>query len=139
LLPSCPRTEKCRWRGTSIWNVLANIERDAGNLAAGTEAKAKAIASYLAYRRDGGENHYADGRIALAVTQSLLAGDVPKAASILRELAADPDAAKFLPFIRALQAIVAGSRDHTLADAPELDHTMAAEILLLIEALEKSR
>ena len=41
------------------------------------------------------------------------------------------------PFIQALQAIVAGSRDRTLADAPELDHTMAAEILFLIETLEK--
>ena len=40
-------------------------------------------------------------------------------------------------FIRALQAIVAGSRDRTLADDPDLDYGMAAEILLLIETLEK--
>jgi hypothetical protein len=37
----------------------------------------------------------------------------------------------------ALQAIVAGSRDRTLADAPDLTYTMAAEILFLIETLEK--
>ena len=37
----------------------------------------------------------------------------------------------------ALQAIVAGSRDRTLADAPDLHYTMAAEILFLIETLEK--
>ena len=42
------------------------------------------------------------------------------------------------PFLQSLQAIVAGSRDHTLADAPDLDHTMAAEILFLIESLEKA-
>ena len=42
-------------------------------------------------------------------------------------------------FIRALQAIVAGRRDRTLADAPDLDFGMAAEILFLIETLEKSR
>jgi hypothetical protein len=41
------------------------------------------------------------------------------------------------PFIQALQAIVAGSRDRTLADAPDLNYTMAAEILFLIETLEK--
>ena len=44
----------------------------------------------------------------------------------------------FRPFIHALQAIVAGSRDRTLADAPDLDYTMAAEILFLIETLEKA-
>ena len=32
-------------------------------------------------------------------------------------------------------AVVAGSRDHALADQPEMDYTMAAEILLLIETL----
>ena len=32
-------------------------------------------------------------------------------------------------------AVVAGSRDPALADQPELDYTMAAEILLLIETM----
>ncbi len=41
------------------WSILADIETDAGNPAAAAEAKGKAIASYLAYRRDGGENHAA--------------------------------------------------------------------------------
>lgn len=40
---------------------------------------------------------------------------------------------------RPLQAIVAGSRDRSLADAPDLHYTMAAEILWLIEALEAGR
>ena len=72
------------------------------------------------------------------MTQSLLAGDPAAAASLLQQLAADSEAAVAQsPFIRALQAIVAGSRDRTLADAPDLDYTMAAEILFLIETLEK--
>ncbi len=120
------------------WSILADIETDAGNPAAAAEAKAKAIACYLAYRRDGGENHYQDGRISLAVTKSLLADDPAAAAALLQQLAANPDAARPLPFIHALQAIVSGSRDRTLVDAPELDHTMAAEILFLIETLEKA-
>ena len=53
------------------WSILADIETDAGNPTAAAEAKSKAIASYLAYRRDGGENHTTPGRIALTVTQSL--------------------------------------------------------------------
>jgi tetratricopeptide (TPR) repeat protein len=60
------------------WATLARFEKDADNPAAAAEANGKAIACYLAYRRDGGENHDAPGRIALAVTQSLLAGNRPK-------------------------------------------------------------
>jgi hypothetical protein len=72
------------------------------------------------------------------VTQSLLASDAPTAASLLQQLAADSDLPSHArTFIRALQAIVAGSRDRSLADAPDLDYTMAAEILVLIEILEK--
>jgi hypothetical protein len=60
------------------------------------------------------------------------------AASLLEQLTADPKLpSRPHPFIQALQAIVAGSRDRTLADAPELDYTMAAEVLFLIETLER--
>jgi tetratricopeptide (TPR) repeat protein len=117
------------------WTTLAAIETDSGNAAAAAEAKGKAIACYLAYRRDGGENHNPDGRISLAVTQALRDGDPAQAANLLQQLAADPEAAELLPFIGALQAVVAGSRDPAHADQPELDCTMAAEILLLIESL----
>ncbi len=119
------------------WAILADIETDAGNPAAAAEAKAKAIACYLAYRRDGGENHDDPGRIAFAVTQKLRAGDPTSAASLLQQQAPPFEAAGFGSFIRALQAIVAGRRDRTLADAPDLDYSMAAEILFLIETLEK--
>jgi tetratricopeptide (TPR) repeat protein len=120
------------------WSVLANIETDDGKPTAAAEAKRKAIDCYLAYRRDGGENHYSDGRMCRAVTQPLLAGDPAVAASLLEELAANSAAARLLPFIRALQAIVAGRRDRTLADAPNLDYSMAAEILFLLETLEEA-
>jgi tetratricopeptide (TPR) repeat protein len=121
------------------WAILAAIETDADNPAAAAEANRKAIACYVAYRRDGGENHYTDGRISLALTQSMLAADDATAASLLQQLAADPEAASLLPFISALQAIVAGSRNRTLADVRELNFRMAAEILFLIETLEKHR
>jgi tetratricopeptide (TPR) repeat protein len=117
------------------WSINADIETDAGNTAAAAEAKGKAIACYLAYRREGGENHNGSGRLSLDVTQALRSGDPAQAANLLEQLAAAPEAAKLLPFIGALQAVVAGSRDPALADQPELDYTMAAEILLLIESL----
>ena len=117
------------------WNILANIETDDGNPTAAAEARTKAIDCYLAYRRDGGENHDSAGRIALAVTQTLQAGDRTTAAEKLQQIAVNPEAAWWHPFIHALQAIVAGSRDPQLAHAPDLDITMAAEILLLLEKL----
>jgi hypothetical protein len=73
-----------------------------------------------------------------AVTQFLLDSD-PTVGTALNELANDPKAASLLPFIRALQTIVAGKRDRSLADAPDLNYVMAAEILLLLETLEKHR
>jgi tetratricopeptide (TPR) repeat protein len=118
------------------WSILAKIEADAGNPTAAAEAKRAAVACYLAYRRDDGENHYPDGRIALAVTKALLDGDPDAASTFLEQIADNPDTAWLLPLLQALQAIVAGSRDRSLGDAPELDHTMAAEILLLIETLD---
>ncbi len=120
------------------WDILADIETDGGNSAAAAEAKGKALACYLAYRRDGGENHDGAGRLALLVTKSLLAGNALDAASLLQQHAANPDWQRQAgTFLRALQAIVAGSRDRTLADAPDLHYTMAAEILLLLETLVK--
>jgi len=122
------------------WAILAVIETDANNPTAAADAKRKALARYLDYRRDGGENQGAEGRISLAVTQSLLAGDDDTVASLLQQLADDPDLpSQVRTFIGALQSIVAGSRDRTLADAPDLDYGMAAEILFLIETLEKPR
>jgi tetratricopeptide (TPR) repeat protein len=121
------------------WATLADIETDDGNRSAAAEAKRKAIACYLAYRRDAGENHDAEGRVSLVVTQALLAGDAASAGAQLQELAADPDLpSNALTFVRVLQAIVAGSRDRTLADDPDMNYSMAAEILFLIETLEKA-
>ncbi|MFN9628773.1 MAG: hypothetical protein ACK59A_00875 [Cyanobacteriota bacterium] len=87
----------------------------------------------------GGENHFPQGRIALAVTQALLAGGPEQATAFLEQLAADPAATRLLPFLQALQAILTGSRDRSLANHSDLDHTMAAEILLLINTLEQDQ
>jgi tetratricopeptide (TPR) repeat protein len=120
------------------WAILAGIEIDSGNATAAEDAKRKAIDCYLLYRRDGGENHNPDGCICFDVTQALLGADSSAAASLLQFLVANPETAWLRSFIQALQAIVVGSRDRTLADAPDLHYTMAAEILFLIETLEKT-
>ena len=120
--------------------MLAQIETDAGNLATAAEARQKAIAYYLAFRRGGGENGGGDGIICLEVTRYLLAGNSAVAATWLQELGISP---KFPGerrlFLEALKAIAGGSRDRALAQAPELFYSEAAEILLLIDTLETTR
>ncbi len=121
-----------------FWQILSGIETRAKNSTAAADAKRKAIKCYFAYRRDGGENHDSEGRISLAVTESLLAGDEAAAATLLQELATDPRSTGSLgTYLHALEAIVNGSRDRTLADGPDLHYGMATEILFLIETLEK--
>jgi len=120
------------------WDILAEIETVARNPTPAAEAKRKAAECYLAYRRDGGENHDIAGRVSIAVTQALLADATTTATALLDQLVTNPEAAWLLSFIQALQSIVSGSRDRTLADSPDLDYSMAAEILFLIETLEKN-
>jgi tetratricopeptide (TPR) repeat protein len=121
------------------WSILHEVEAADGNPVAAAEAKQKAVECYLAYRRDGGENHNADGRVCFVVTQALLSGDPAIAVSLLQEVSSDSDLPAWVrPFIEALQAIVAGSRDRTLADGRALFYRMAAEILFLLETLEKA-
>jgi len=118
------------------WDILADIEAENGNPSAAADARQQARAAYLAYRRDGGENQQGSGRLARDIRQALAAGSAAEAASLLQQLAADPDFANQLPFLTVLQAITAGSRDSSLADDPRLNYTEAAEVVLLIEALE---
>ena len=122
----------------TTWRILAGIEASAGNAIAAAQAHARAVACYLAYRRDGGENHYHDGRVSVAVTDALLAGDVVGATAIVDELFASPKLPGWMrPFISALKSIIAGSRDRSLADAPEMNDTSAAELLHIIDVLER--
>lgn len=121
------------------WDILKEIETADGNPVAAAHAKRKAIECYRTYRRDGGENHYPDGRLCLAVTQVLLADDPAASAAFFQQLSADNDLHPWLrPFVQALRDIVAGSRDRTLADNPDLPCRMAAEILFLLETLEQA-
>ena len=118
------------------WAILADIETDAGNTATAAEATRKATDSYLSYRRDGGENNTLPGRVSVAITECLLRGDRASTKLLLKEAAAADWPGDSTTFIKKLQAIIAGSRDRTLADDPDLYFIMAAEILLMIERLD---
>jgi hypothetical protein len=119
------------------WAILADIETGAGRPDLAAQARSRARECFLAYRRDGGENHRAAGRIASAVTQQLLTDNPASAIATLDELLAPAELHdRTRAFVVALRAIAAGSRDRGLADVTALDYLMAAEVVLLIDALE---
>jgi len=117
------------------WAVLSAIETDAGNPDAARAARAKALAAYLAYRHDGGENQSGSGRLALTVGEQLGKVQAQAVEAGLRALAADPNWSKDGPFLSCLTAIAQGRRDPALAETAGLHYSQAAEILLLIERL----
>jgi hypothetical protein len=117
------------------WSILANIELADGQPAAAA-ARQKAIELFLAYRRDGGENHEGGGRLCAAVAEAMLAGNIQETADLLAALRSRPNLPAYLPpLLGALEAILSGRRDPSLAQHPDLDYRDAAEILLLLETL----
>lgn len=118
------------------WAILANIETDAGRLPEVQQARRQAIETYWAYRRDGGENHAYNGQLCEAICQQVQGGQAAEAQEQLQQFEVAPDFPDQLrPLLPALQAIVAGSRDPALAEAPEFSYDTAAEVLWLIERL----
>jgi hypothetical protein len=104
--------------------------------AAAAAARQKAIELLLAYRRDGGENHEDSGRLCVAFTEALLAGNVQEASGMLAAVRSEPDLPAYVPpLLGALEAILGGRRDPSLAQHPDLFYSYAAEILLLLETL----
>ncbi|MDQ2695362.1 MAG: tetratricopeptide repeat protein, partial [Pseudomonadota bacterium] len=119
------------------WAILHDLETAAGNPQAAAGARQEAMRLFLAYRRDGGENHDDGAQLCALVGNAVRTGDAAGAAGVLRELSgrADlPDRAKTL--IPKLQAVLAGGRDPALADDPALYYTDAVELRLLVEGLK---
>lgn len=118
------------------WNILQQIESAAGRPEAAESARQKALEAFLAYRRDGGENHYGSGRLCSHIGDRLLAGQRDEAKHLLESLRSQPGWRQSgLPLLEALAAIAGGARDPALADDPALAYDQAAEIRLLLERL----
>jgi tetratricopeptide (TPR) repeat protein len=120
----------------NVWNLLYQLEQTVGNPAAAAEARAQAIQLYLAYRREGGENHNPGGRLCAAFREAVQGNQAGEMAAVLGELGRHPEIDPSIKvLIPKLQAILAGTRDPQLAADPELHYTDAAELLFLLERL----
>jgi len=116
----------------TTWHILYQLEQAEGQVAAAHAARAQAIATFLAYRRDGGENHKIIGQVCARVKQAIQAGQTAGLVEQLREFEHD---AAWGPLVGVLLQVVAGSRDLALAEEPSLSYMMAVEVRLLVEGL----
>ena len=115
------------------WHILYDLEQASGNPQASLEARQKALDAYLAYRRDGGENHSGAGRLTLAVGQAMQQWDTEEIEQVIGQLLETDGWHK--NFLHKLQAIIAGERDLALAEDEELHYELAAELIVLLESL----
>lgn len=118
-----------------VWITLHGVEQAAGNIQAAAEARAQAIKSYLAYRRDGGQNVTRGAKLCAQVADAYRRGDTAGVeqtlAQILRTNAPEP----FKLLVLKLQNIMQGNLNSEHADDPSLEYTDAAELTLLLESL----
>jgi tetratricopeptide (TPR) repeat protein len=122
----------------TLWNTfsrLSDLERAVSSQSAARQARNQAIEAYLAYRRAGGESQFPGGTFC-----ALVAHQPGSAKAKLDDLLQTPDLPGYLRvLIPHLLAVLAGSRDVTLADDPNLDYDDAAELLFLIECLSANK
>jgi len=120
------------------WNILHDLELASGNPEAAQAARQQALQAYLAYRRDGGENHSGAGRLVEDVWQALRQADaaaVSQLQQVIAQLLQRPDGQEHLAFLHALQALLAGSREPGWAEDASLHYSTAAELAFLLERL----
>lgn len=120
----------------ATWSILHNLEQASGNVAAARAAWQQAVQAYLAYRRDGGENHFKAGRLSLEVGQALQQGNTSEVDQVIEQFIDQEDTPQ--NFLHKLQAIIAGERDLALAEDEGLHYQYAAELVLLLEGLREA-
>ena len=122
----------------STWGILCYLERATGNPQAADEARRQAIASFLAYRRDGGQSMEWSAQACAAVAQAIQANAPDATTELERQLAeflTQMDHPRVKALIPKLQAILRGDRDPALTTDPALVYIDAVELQLLLESL----
>ncbi len=118
------------------WAILSDLETAVGDGAASAKARRQAMDLFLAYRREGGENHQPGGQLCALVAQAIDAGQTKEIEKTLTEIVNDPKKHPlFKLLVSKLQALLSGSRDPALYEDPRLDYMDAVELMLLIEKI----
>jgi len=119
------------------WDILHDLEHATGNVQAAEAARGQAIASYLAYRRVGGQSQSNQAQHFAIVFQAIQQDATTEAEQYLDELSRGDIPAWLQTSVAGLQAILRGDRHPALAANPNMDYLNAAELQLLLEKLGK--
>ncbi|MBV8858552.1 MAG: tetratricopeptide repeat protein [Acidobacteria bacterium] len=117
------------------WDILHRLEQASGNAAAAARARARAVESYLAYRRAGGQSMEPGAQVCAAAAQAIGRGETAALEQRLTELSGADVAPPVKVLFAKVQAVLHGERNPELADDPELDYRDAVELRLLLEAV----
>jgi len=115
----------------TTWAILANLETAEGNLPAAAQARQKAMQAYMAYRKDGGESRSNQFNLVAATAQALQPGQEAQLIEQLESFLKPDISTEIVALIRALIALLRGSRDPALAADPELGYMAAVELKLV--------
>jgi tetratricopeptide (TPR) repeat protein len=122
------------WHG---WGSLEWLEQAIGNRHAAATAHQKATALFLAYRRQGGSFRTLGGQIGDYFVRDYLAerfSNIRNEIGLLAERGQDDS---FAALVSTLAEILDGATGVLLADNPRLNYYDAAEVLLVLERLNK--
>ncbi len=117
------------------WGILHNLEQATGNAQAAEAARGQAIASYLAYRRAGGESQSDQAQLFDLVFQAIQQGATTEAEQYLDEWLKEDYPLWLKTLVAGLRAILRDNRDPALAADPNLSFDNAVELQLLLEKL----
>jgi tetratricopeptide (TPR) repeat protein len=119
----------------NTWDILYDLEQASGNVEAAAQARARAVESYLAYRRAGGQSMDFGAQLCAEAAQAIEQGETAELEQKLAELSGEDIAPSDKVLFAKVQAVLRGERDGALAADPELDYRDAVELQLLLEAL----
>jgi tetratricopeptide (TPR) repeat protein len=120
------------------WAQLEELERATSHIQGAQAARNQAIATYLDYRRDGGVSQSHLSFLFSFVSQAVQQNTQDEVVRDFDNLLHPDYPPTVRALVRQLQSIVGGSRDPGLAEDLELDYTDAAELRLLLEALDQA-
>ena len=124
-----------------IFNNLADLEREIGNGEEATQAKERAVRAYADARREGWEETFGHGAQLCESIFHLLTREsegIPQVKQQMRQLASQPGKPNDTKaLITQILRLFDGVRDESLWQHPDLYYADAAELLLLLEKLER--
>lgn len=120
------------------WGLLQELELIDGRPEDAARAWHKAVETYIAYRREGGQGMTVGAQICAAVAEAIAqgnTGDLEQQLAQFETTDVPPSARSLLSKVRA---VLHGERAASLADDPELSFYDAVELQLLTEALAQT-